>query len=83
MGRYRAANSARRTHHQCTNIRLRRDDDDGASGTVMLVLHVSDGGDSPYVDFIGEYHDRYARDQHGIWRFNTRVLHPLAATRAP
>lgn len=77
----RAANSARQTHHQCTNIRLRRDDD-GALGTVMLVLHVSDGGDTPYVDFIGEYRDSYARDQHGHWRFGSRVLHPLSAATA-
>ncbi|CDO91587.1 hypothetical protein AWC29_05265 [Mycobacterium triplex] len=74
----RAANSARQTHHQCTNIRL-RPDEEGASGTVMLVLHVSDSGQSPYVDFIGEYRDRYARDNHGHWRFGARVLHPLAA----
>lgn len=74
----RAANAGRRTHHQCTNIRTVADSDDEASGWVMLVLHVSDGGAAPYTDFIGEYRDRYRRDGDGRWRFQERQLHSLS-----
>lgn len=72
----RATNTARRTHHQCTNIRLRADIDGQAAGTVMLVLHVSEGG-APYIEFVGEYRDRYQQADDGRWRFVRRALHPL------
>lgn len=76
---HRAANTARHTHHQCTNVRLRADGAGAATGTVMLVLHVVEGG-VPAVEFVGEYRDRYAVGEDGQWRFRARALHPLGAT---
>jgi hypothetical protein len=75
----RAANTARHTRHQCTNVRLRSDDANTATGTVMLVLHVSDGG-AANVEFVGEYRDRYLLDDNGRWRFRDRALHPLGVS---
>lgn len=77
----RAANSGRRTHHQCTNLRLRSEGDGTASGTVMLVLHVSEGGPA-FVEFVGEYRDRYEQGHDSKWRFGSRELHPLADIEA-
>jgi hypothetical protein len=76
---HRAADTARQTHHQCTNIRVQAEVVGTATGTVMLVLHVSDGG-SPAVEFVGEYRDHYVLGDDGQWRFRARALHPLGAT---
>lgn len=73
----RARKTTRRTHHQCTNIRLRGDADGEATGTVMLVLHACEGGDAPGIELVGEYRDHYRRDQSGRWRFAKRQLVPL------
>ena len=74
----RAAAGGRRTHHQCTNIRQHGDGANAASGTVMLVLHVSENGAAPVIEFVGEYRDRYQRDGQGRWRFLQRQLQPLS-----
>lgn len=80
---HRATNTSRHTRHQCSNIRLRPDGVGGATGTVMLVLYVSDNG-AAAVEFVGEYRDRYRR-QDGQWRFLSRALHPMVvpATAPP
>ena len=63
----------RRTHHQLSNVRLRRASD-GATGHVQLVLRTVDA-DAPEarVTFTGEYVDAYARTAVG-WRIRRRTL---------
>lgn len=77
----RAKKTSRRTHHQCTNIRLRGHTDGEATGTVMLVLHSYEDGDALHTEFVGEYRDHYRRDPAGRWRFAKRQL--LALNRPP
>jgi 3-phenylpropionate/cinnamic acid dioxygenase small subunit len=80
----RATNPDRQTHHQCTNIRIVGGAENSASGTVMLVLHVSNGGAQPHIEFVGEYRDLYRRDDMGRWRFHARHLCALSdATGRP
>ncbi|MGY4708452.1 nuclear transport factor 2 family protein [Mycolicibacterium sp. CBM1] len=76
----RAANTARHTHHQCTNIRLRAEAPGTASGTVMLVLHVVEGDGGAKIEFVGEYRDLYTRTGEGQWHFQSRALFPLGHT---
>ncbi|MFE9328722.1 nuclear transport factor 2 family protein [Nocardia sp. NPDC052278] len=70
----RVTNPGRRTHHQCTNLRLARAANGTAEGTVMLVLHVSNDAQPAEIEFVGEYRDRYRRDAQGRWRFQHRAL---------
>jgi hypothetical protein len=79
----RATKLDRQTHHQCTNIRIVGGDEGSASGTVMLVLHVSNGGAEPHIEFVGEYRDQYRRDDLGRWRFHARHLYPLSDANGP
>lgn len=71
---HRAANKARRTHHQMTLLRLEPVTPDHVSGTAALVLHVAKAGyGGTYVDLVGEYRDDYVRTPAG-WRFHRRHL---------
>jgi hypothetical protein len=71
------SDSAFRTHHQCTNIRIEADGADQARGWVQLVLRIR-AGDGPIAEeFVGEYQDRYMRDKERRWRFVERKLVPL------
>ena len=75
----RAENSARRTHHQCTNIRVDLTAEDKAVGTVMLVLHVFDENQPEkgvVTEAVGEYLDDYLKID-GRWRFTRRRLVPI------
>jgi 3-phenylpropionate/cinnamic acid dioxygenase small subunit len=78
----RATNTGRRTHHQCTNIRFTSSGDDTADGYVMVVLHVSQHGGEPHIEFVGEYRDRYQRDADNQWRFRERRLQSLSEESA-
>lgn len=73
----RAQRPERRTHHQTTNVRLvPGGNEQEVSGTVMLVLHVSNAGSDPAVEFVGEYQDRYVRIGDD-WRFASRDVVPI------
>lgn len=74
----RAADRGRRTHHQCTNIRIARAPDGTVEGAVMLVLHVSTDGGPAAIEFVGEYRDRYCQDSQGRWRFQQRSLFSIS-----
>ncbi|WP_433634933.1 nuclear transport factor 2 family protein [Nocardia sp. CA-120079] len=70
----RATDKGRRTHHQCTNVRLVPIAEGTVEGSVMLVLHVSIDGAPATVEFVGEYRDRYRRNPQGHWRFERRSV---------
>lgn len=71
---HRAANTARRTQHQMTLLRIEASTPDEATGTAALVLHVAKAGHGgTYVDLVGEYRDEYVRTPDG-WRFRRRHL---------
>ena len=73
----RPQSTTRRTHHQCTNIRITPEGANTARGWVSLVLRVRLGEESITEDFVGEYQDHYVRDTQGRWRFTERKLIPL------
>jgi ketosteroid isomerase-like protein len=71
---HRAANKARRTHHQMTLLRLEPVTPDQVTGTAALVLHVAKAGHGgTYIDLVAEYRDEYVRTPDG-WRFHRRHL---------
>lgn len=69
----------RQTLHQMSNLRIESVGPDEATGVAALVLHVAKvGGNTTYVDLVGDYHDRYVRTPDG-WRFGSRRLVTIGA----
>ena len=49
---------------------------DGHAETTSYYMVVRDSGGGPMVSVAGTYHDRFARDGAGQWRFASRKLEP-------
>ena len=77
---HRAAKEfTRQTLHQMTNLRIESVGPDEAKGVAALVLHVAKvGGNTTFIDLVGDYHDEYVRTSGG-WRFRSRRLVTIGA----
>ena len=75
----RKARGQRAARHVFTNLRLKVESPDRATGTVILTLYAYDGA-PPYPAvpiLIADYNDIYVRAQDGHWRYQSRTLIPV------
>lgn len=78
----RRAAGPRTSRHLFSNLYLQNVDEARAAGTCVLTLHAANGHPphplAPVV--VADYADTYVRDDHGVWRFDSRTVTALFGT---
>ena len=75
----RAENTARKTRHLISNIRLSGLPDGRVRATSTLVVYAVEGDRAPELSFIGDQEDVMVRGASGSWLVAERKLTPMAA----
>jgi len=77
----READTSRRTRHQVTNVMFELTGPDTAVAHSLLCLFVLGVSEEPTIRGISEFHDEFACDAEGRWRFVRRQATVLAGDR--